>query len=74
MTIILILPGKRSAYFLLNKNLYNIFIFIDFLCRKINDFYTNGQIIIDIYLNNNLFKAKKQCVYGTLFFGGLNDR
>jgi len=48
--------------------------FFDFLSILIDIYYTNGQNIIDICLNNNLFKAKKQYVYGTLFLGGLNDR
>jgi len=60
--------------FLLNENLYNNLILFDFLYIKIDNNYTNGQIIIDICVNNNLFKAKEQYVYGTLFFEGLNDR
>ena len=64
----------RSGYFLLNENSYNNLILLDFLTINIDNLYTNGQIIIDIFLNNNLFKEKKQYVYGTLFFGGLNDR
>jgi len=64
----------RSGYFLINENSYNNLIFLDFLTINIDNYYTNVQNIIGICLNNNLFKVIKQYVYGTLFFGGLNDR